>query len=169
MRITILCFALTFALVYQSCAQKNKNNAMKTINEFPAEKRIEKSDVEWKKELSPEQHRILREKGTEPAFTGKYWDNHEAGKYYCAGCGLHLFDSETKFESGCGWPSFFAPTDKIVIAEKSDLSYGMIRKEVLCAKCNGHLGHVFEDGPKPTGLRYCINSESMTFEPDKKK
>jgi peptide-methionine (R)-S-oxide reductase len=169
MRIIIFCFVFTFTLALQSCAQKNKNSAMKTTNEFPAEKRIEKTEAEWKKELSPEQYRILREKGTERAFTGKYWDNHESGKYYCAGCGLHLFDSETKFQSGCGWPSFFAPAEKIVIAETSDFSYGMIRKEVLCARCNGHLGHVFEDGPKPTGLRYCINSESMTFQPDEKK
>lgn len=152
-----------------ACAQKqNKSAYMKTINDYPVTERIEKTEEEWKKELSPEQYRILREKGTERAFTGKYWDNHESGKYYCAACGLHLFDSDTKFESGCGWPSFFAPADKMVIAEQSDYSYGMIRKEVMCAKCGGHLGHVFEDGPKPTGLRYCINSESMKFVADKK-
>jgi len=157
-------------LSFVSCAQKSKTSDMnKLTNEFPAEERINKSDEDWKKELSPEQYRILREKGTERAFTGKYWDNHEPGKYYCAACNLHLFDSETKFESGCGWPSFYAPADKIVIAEQGDYSYGMVRKEVMCAKCGGHLGHVFEDGPKPTGLRYCINSESLKFVPDQSK
>lgn len=169
MHIIVLGITIFGLMINNSCAQKNKNNSMKAINEFPAEERIEKSEAEWKKELSPEQYRILREKGTERAFTGKYWDNYESGKYYCAGCGLHLFDSDTKFESGCGWPSFFAPADKIAISEQMDFSYGMIRKEVMCARCGGHLGHVFEDGPKPTGLRYCINSESMTFKPDNEK
>ncbi len=169
MRSIIICFTIFGLTINYSCAQKNKTNSMKVTNEFPKEERIEKSEAEWKKELTPEQYRILREKGTERAFTGKYWDNHEPGKYYCAGCGLHLFDSETKFESGCGWPSFFAPAEKIVISEQMDFSYGMIRKEVMCARCGGHLGHVFEDGPKPTGLRYCINSESMTFQPNEKK
>ena len=169
MRNTIFLFALLFTLSQAACAQKqNQKEKMNLTNNFPQNERIEKTDEEWKKELSPEQYRILREKGTERAFTGKYWDNHESGKYYCAACNLHLFDSETKFESGCGWPSFFAPASKIVISEQSDISYGMVRKEVMCAKCGGHLGHVFEDGPKPTGLRYCINSESIKFVADKK-
>lgn len=163
-----LLFTLLLFTSFMACVQKqNKSTNMKEINDYPLTERIEKTEEQWKKELSPEQYRILREKGTERAFTGKYWDNHESGKYYCAGCGLHLFDSDTKFESGCGWPSFFAPAEKIVIAEKMDYSYGMIRREVMCAKCGGHLGHVFEDGPKPTGLRYCINSESMKFVADK--
>lgn len=169
MKISVITILLISLFTNISCAQKNKSNNMKTINNYPAEKKVEKTEAEWKKELTPEQYRILREKGTERAFTGKYWDNHESGKYSCAGCGIHLFDSETKFESGCGWPSFFAPADKIVIAENMDYSYGMIRREVTCARCGGHLGHVFEDGPKPTGLRYCINSEAMIFEPLKEK
>ncbi len=125
--------------------------------------KIIKSDEEWKKELSPEQYRILREKGTERAFTGKYWDYHELGTYICAACSTELFESETKFESGCGWPSYFQPIDSSRIIYKDDSSYGMKRTEVMCAKCGGHLGHVFDDGPPPTGLRYCINSGSMKF------
>lgn len=123
-----------------------------------------KSDEEWKKQLTPEQYRVLRQKGTERAFTGKYWNNHEKGTYRCAGCGQILFESDTKFDSGCGWPSFYAPNASNAVATADDHSHGMERTEVLCSKCGGHLGHVFDDGPNPTGLRYCINSASLTFE-----
>ncbi len=119
---------------------------------------------EWKKKLTKEQYQVLREKGTEPAFTGKYWNQHEKGVYKCAGCGTPLFSSETKFESGSGWPSFYEPMDEANVQEEKDTSHGMIRTEVLCKNCGGHLGHVFEDGPKPTGCRYCINSISLDFD-----
>lgn len=121
----------------------------------------------WREKLTKDQYRVLREKGTEPAFTGKYWNNHEEGIYKCAACGEPLFDSETKFESGSGWPSFYAPLDEGKIENKKDLSHGMIRTEVLCKKCQSHLGHVFKDGPNPTGLRYCINSISLDFKSKK--
>jgi len=120
-------------------------------------------DDEWRKKLTKEQYQVMRNKFTERPFTGKYWDNHEKGEYFCAGCGAPLFDSETKFESGCGWPSFYVPKDEENIETKTDRSFGMSRMEVLCKKCGGHLGHVFKDGPKPTGLRYCINSISLDF------
>lgn len=126
--------------------------------------KVVKSDAEWKKTLTPEQYQILREKGTEQAFTGKYWNHKETGAYRCAGCGEELFTSSTKFDSGCGWPSFYAPSATNRVVEKADTSHGMTRVEVLCAKCGGHLGHVFEDGPRDkTGLRYCINSGSIEF------
>ncbi|NPD89748.1 MAG: peptide-methionine (R)-S-oxide reductase MsrB [Asgard group archaeon] len=124
----------------------------------------EKSEKEWKEELTKEQFRVLRLKGTELAFTGKYWNNKEKGTYKCAGCGKKLFTSETKYDSGCGWPSFFTPLEDSNIKEEVDTSHGMERTEVLCKNCGGHLGHVFDDGPKPTGLRYCINSVSLDFD-----
>ncbi len=129
--------------------------------------KITKTDAEWKKELTPEQYRVLREKGTERAFTGEYWNTKSKGVYRCAGCGEELFVSDTKFDSGCGWPSFYAPKDSKVVAETADNSHLMKRTEVLCAKCGGHLGHVFNDGPNPTGLRYCINSASLKFDGEK--
>ena len=129
-------------------------------------KKIVKSEEEWKKELSPEVFHIMREKGTENPFTGKYYKNKEKGTYLCAACGNLLFSSETKFESGSGWPSFYAPLEKGSIETGSDESHGMVRTEVHCSRCGGHLGHMFNDGPPPTGLRYCINSASLDFQKD---
>jgi peptide-methionine (R)-S-oxide reductase len=123
--------------------------------------KITKTDEEWRKELTPEQYRVLRQKGTERAFTGAFWDAHEDATYVCAGCGALLFSSDTKFDSGCGWPSFTQPATETGVVEEADHTLGMERTEVLCAKCGGHLGHVFDDGPRPTGLRYCINSASL--------
>ena len=127
--------------------------------------KVLKSDAEWREELSPEQYRILRQAGTERAFTGPFWNSKEKGLYRCAGCGEELFISDTKFDSGCGWPSYFEPAKPDAVTEHRDTTHGMIRTEVRCANCGGHLGHVFPDGPPPTGLRYCINGHAMTFEP----
>jgi peptide-methionine (R)-S-oxide reductase len=128
-----------------------------------------RQEKEWKEKLSEEQYRVLRLKGTERPFTGKYWNNSEKGMYYCAGCGTPLFDSSSKFDSECGWPSFSAPLQDSKIKEETDRSFNMKRTEVLCQKCGGHLGHVFNDGPKPSGLRYCINSISLDFKSKNKE
>jgi peptide-methionine (R)-S-oxide reductase len=125
--------------------------------------KINKSNDLWKKELNAVEYNVLREKGTERAFSGDLWDNHDKGVYICRACKLPLFDSDTKFESGTGWPSFYKPINKKNVVEISDMSHGMMRTEVVCGRCDGHLGHVFDDGPKPTGLRYCMNSVSMDF------
>jgi len=131
-----------------------------------SETRVQKSDAEWREQLTPEQYHILRERGTERASTGAYEHNKEAGTYRCAGCGEPLFRSDEKYESGSGWPSFWAPLDEEHVQTEVDTSYGMRRTEVMCAACGGHLGHVFEDGPRPTGLRYCINSAALDFDVD---
>jgi len=127
--------------------------------------KIKKSDEEWRQELTPEQYQILRQKGTERPFTGEYYTTKTPGTYLCAACGEELFTSDTKYESGSGWPSFYAPAKPDAIEEETDSSYGMRRTEIMCGRCGSHLGHVFPDGPRPTGLRYCVNSASLKLKP----
>ncbi len=146
--------ALVFILTTKTTAIAQNHNNMNTNK---------KTEKEWEKELTPEQYRVLRSCGTEPAFTGKYVNHHEDGFYYCAGCGAKLFNSETKYDSGSGWPSFYNAVADSSIVEILDKSYGMLRTEIKCGNCGGHLGHVFNDGPNPTGLRYCVNSLSLEF------
>ena len=131
--------------------------------------KLTKTEEEWKKQLSPEQYYVTRHAGTEPAFTGKYWKTKDKGTYHCVCCGAPLFSSDTKFESGTGWPSFWQPVDPSAVAENTDSSHGMVRTEARCARCDAHLGHVFPDGPAPTGQRFCMNSASLDLKPTEKK
>ena len=151
----ILTAIISILFIGTGCAQNNK----KQTEHFA----VVKTDAEWKKQLSHEQFQVARKAGTENPYSGKYWDNHEKGIYTCVSCGQELFSSDTKFESGTGWPSFYQPIKKQDVIEKTDNAFGMSRTEVICSRCGAHLGHVFDDGPKPTGLRYCMNSASMDF------
>jgi peptide-methionine (R)-S-oxide reductase len=146
----------------EKAAEKAPEKAAEKSSEAPG--KVVKTEEQWRQQLTSEQFHILREKGTERAFTGKYWNNHEAGVYRCAACGQVLFSSDTKFESGTGWPSFWQPVSPASVEVHEDNSFFMTRTEVLCSRCGGHLGHVFPDGPEPTGLRYCMNSGALTFE-----
>jgi peptide-methionine (R)-S-oxide reductase len=153
---TVFGFAILL-IAFSACSQNQKTTKME--NSF----NVKKTDSEWKQQLTPEQYSVLREKGTERPFTGKFEDHWDSGTYVCAACGNELFNSSTKFDAGCGWPSFYEALDKTKVKEIIDNSHGMSRTEIVCAKCGGHLGHVFNDGPNPTGLRYCINSVSLDF------
>jgi peptide-methionine (R)-S-oxide reductase len=159
----LVILALAAVTFTQACGQAPKNHTKSTTMNTQ-EPTVVKTEEEWKKQLTPEQYHVLREHGTERAFTGAYWDNHEQGVYRCAGCGQELFTSGTKFDSGTGWPSFYQAIDPKAVKEIKDMSYGMVRTEVVCSRCGGHLGHVFDDGPQPTGLRYCMNSVSLDFQ-----
>ena len=169
-----LLFAGALALAVTGCSPKPENSVAVAQAKVPATKtqsatagNIVKTDEEWKKQLTPDQYRITRQKGTERAFTGKYWNTFDKGVYKCVCCGQELFLSDTKFESGCGWPSYSAPAAESAVKTQDDHTPGMDRTEVMCSRCGAHLGHVFDDGHKPTGLRYCINSGSLEFDQQK--
>jgi peptide-methionine (R)-S-oxide reductase len=154
---------LMLTAILSACSQNNDTNIKTMKPSQDNSLKVTKSDEEWRKALTPEAYSVLREKSTERPFTGKYYKLTDKGTYTCAGCGAELFSSDTKFDAGCGWPSFYDALDKNKIKEIKDTTHGMVRTEVVCANCGGHLGHVFDDGPNPTGLRYCINSASLEF------
>lgn len=159
---------MMFCWVFASC-QNNPNRTNNMQDNTKLTEKIFKSDEEWKKVLTPEQYKVLREKGTERPGTGIYDKHFVKGTYHCAACDQELFSSDSKYDAGCGWPSFAEPTSKTSVSEHLDKSYGMIRTEIVCSKCGGHLGHVFNDGPPPKGLRYCINSASLVFKSQSEK
>lgn len=164
-----LFLAGSWAVSLRGASMNDKDTAIKsaeTAAKAGKTEKIVKTDEEWKKALTSDQFHVLRKKGTERAFSGKYWDHHEKGTYVCAACRQPLFHSKAKFESGTGWPSFWEPVAKGAVDEHKDRSFFMTRTETVCSRCGGHLGHVFDDGPKPTGLRYCINSAALDFVKD---
>ena len=152
-------FVVALAFLFSACNAQTKTNSSATAKTFS----VNKTEAEWKKQLGPLAFDVTRKEGTERAYSGKYWDNHEKGTYTCICCGQELFNADTKFESGTGWPSFYKPLNKTAVLNETDNSFGSERTKITCSRCGAHLGHVFSDGPKPTGLRYCMNSVSLNF------